>query len=158
MKDNFILIEEKDFQKARNAIKSVQGKKIIFSGASDEINRKILEKESIDILLINQKNRKDSLKQRNSGFNHVLANIAKKKNIAIGINFDEIVLSSGKEKSKILGRIKQNINLCKKKKLKMHFISKGDYKKDIYDIKSLGLVLGMPTWMTKGIEFINSKK
>ena len=91
--------------------------------------------------------RKDFQKQRNSGFNHVLAKIAKKNNICIGINLDEIINSN--EKAKILARVVQNIKLCNKNKLKMKFI--GKQIRNIYDLKSLGLVLGMPTWMTKSI-------
>jgi ribonuclease P/MRP protein subunit RPP1 len=144
-----IIIQENDFLKTRKKIKENKDKTIVFSGNSDELNRKILEKEKIDILLINQSKRKDFQKQRNSGFNHVLAKIAKKNNITIGINLDEIINSSGKQKSEILSRVKQNIKLCNKNKLKMKFISLLKIKRDLYDLKALGLVLGMPTWMVK---------
>jgi len=144
-----IIIQENDFLKARKKIKENKDKTIVFSGNSDELNRKILEKEKIDILLINQSKRKDFQKQRNSGFNHVLAKIAKKNNITIGINLDEIINSSGKQKSEILSRVKQNIKLCNKNKLKMKFISLLKIKRDLHDLKALGLVLGMPTWMVK---------
>jgi len=87
------------------------------------------------------------MKQRDSGFNQVLAKIAKKKNISIGIDFDELMVSRGKSKSEILGRINQNVMLCNKNKLKMVFISRAE--KDSHDLKALGAVLGMPTWMLK---------
>lgn len=150
---DYALINEKDFEKARKKIKENKGKKIVFSSDSDDLNRKILEKENIDILLLNQSKRKDRQKQRDSGFNHVLAKTAKKNNVTIGINLDEIINSSGKNKSEILARIKQNIKLCNKNKLKMKFIA-ADKKnqRDIYDLKALGLVLGMPTWMTKSLD------
>jgi len=144
-----IIIQENDFLKARKKIKENKDKNIIFASDSDELNRKILEKEKIDILLINQSKKKDFQKQRNSGFNHVLAKIAKKNNITIGINLDEIINSSGKQKSEILSRVKQNIKLCNKNKLKMKFISLLKIKRDLHDLKALGLVLGMPTWMVK---------
>ena len=147
MKDN-ILIKETDFMKARKKIKENKEKIIIFSSNDDELNRKILEKEKIDILLINQLNRKDFQKQRNSGFNQVLAKLAKKNNVTIGINLDEIIES--KNKSEILSRVKQNIKLCNKNKLKMKFISE-KHKRNIYDLKALGLVLGMPTWMVRDL-------
>jgi len=146
---NYILIQENDFQKARNKIKKNKDKKIIFFSDNDELNRKVLEKEKIDILLLNQLKRKDTLKQRNSGFNHVLAKIAKKKEIIIGINLDEIINANQKQKSKILARVMQNIKLCNKNKIKMKFISLKKNLRNIYDLKALGLVLGMPTWMTK---------
>lgn len=144
-----ILIQEDNFERARKKIKENKDKTIIFSSNKDELNRKILEKEKIDILLLNQKGRKDFQKQRNSGFNHVLAKIAKKNNVVIGINFDEIINAKAKEKAEILARIKQNIKLCNKNKIKMKFISQK--QRDIFDLKALGLVLGMPTSLTKNL-------
>ena len=138
-----ILIQETNFDLARKKIKENKGKQIIFSSNDDELNRKILEKEKIEILLLNQGERKDKQKQRESGFNQVLAKIAKKNNIKIGINLDEIINARGKKRAEILARIRQNIKLCNKNKLKMKFITQT--QQDIYDLKSLGLVLGMPT-------------
>jgi len=145
---DYIFIKEENFDKARKLINENKDKKIIFSSDDDELNRKILEKESIEILLLNQKGRRDFQKQRNSGFNQVIAKLAKKKSIIIGINLDEIVNSEGKEKSLILARVVQNIKLCNKNRLKMKFISK-ENKRNNLDLKSFGLVLGMPTWMVK---------
>ena len=139
------LITAKNFQEARNKIKSSK-EKIVFSSSDDELNRQVLEKEKISVLLISQSGRKDFQKQRNSGFNQVLAKIAKKNNVVIGIDFDEIVNSKEKVCAEILARIKQNIKLCNKSKLKMCFVS-FNHKRNSYDLKSLGLVLGMPTWM-----------
>lgn len=145
-----ILIQETNFDKARKLIKENSGKKIIFTSDDDELNRKILEKEKINVLLLNMEKRKDFQKQRNSGLNHILAKLAKKKDVKIGINLDEIIKTSEKEKARILARIKQNIEICNKEKVNMGFVYKNN-KRDIYDIKSLGLILGMPTWMLKGL-------
>jgi len=142
-----IIIKEDNFQKARKKIKENSGKEIIFSSDNDELNRKILEKEKIDILLLNLSGRKDKMKQRNSGFNHILARIAKKKNVLLGINLDEVFSSNLKEKAEILARIRQNIKLCNKNKLNMVFVS--EKKRNKNNLKSLGLLLGMPTRMTK---------
>jgi RNase P/RNase MRP subunit p30 len=149
--DETILIQGKTFEKARNEIRKNKGKTIIFTSNDDALNRKILEKERIDILLLNQKHRRDFQKQRNSGFNQVLAKIAKKGEVAIGINLDEIVESKGKEKAEVLSRINQNVRLCNKNKLKMQFIGKS--KRNNYDLKALGLILGMPTSMVKALDF-----
>ncbi len=143
-----VLISEKIFEKARKKIRENKGKEIIFSSDNDELNRKVLEKEKINVLLLNQKSRKDFQKQRNSGLNHVLAKLAKKNKVVIGINLDEIIDAKGKLKSEIIARIKQNVVLCNKNKVKMKFILK-KYKRNSYDLKALGGVLGMPTWMTK---------
>jgi len=147
------IIQAKNFDAARKEIRKAQkeNKKIIFLSEDDELNRKILEKEKINVLLLNQAKRKDKMKQRNSGLNHVLAKIAKKNDVIIGINLDEIIeAKSLKQKAEILARIKQNIKLCNKNKLKMKFLALNPKnKRDIYDLRALGLVLGMPTWMIK---------
>jgi len=144
------ILREKNFNKIKDFVKKNSGKKIMFSSDDDDLNRRVLEKAKVDIILLSQKNRKDFQKQRNSGLNEIMSKIAKKNKIKIGIDFDEIIESSGKIKVDILGRIRQNIFLCKKSKIEMKFICQ-KYKRDVYDLKALGLILGMPTWMTKGI-------
>jgi RNase P/RNase MRP subunit p30 len=146
---NCTAISGENFQKARNEIRRArqEGKEVVFSG-SDDMNRKVLEKEKIDILLLKMAGRKDRLKQRDSGFNQVLAKLAAKKGVAIGICLEEIISSDKKEKAKILARIRQNIELCKKNHLEMQFMG-NIHKRDKYGLKSFGLVLGMPTWMAK---------
>lgn len=150
----YLLISANDFNEARRKIRDVKnkGKIVVFTSDNDELNRKVLEKETINILLINQEGRSDRAKQRDSGFNQVLAKTAKKKNVIIGINLDEILRAGQKEKAEILARVRQNTKLCNKNKLKMEFISKEHGKeKNKHDLKGLGLVIGMPTWMTKNL-------
>ncbi|GAI46516.1 unnamed protein product, partial [marine sediment metagenome] len=139
---NHVLIKEDNFEKARREIKKNKGKKIIFSGDNDVLNQKVLEKEKINILLLNQSFRKDRQKQRDSGLNQVLAKLAKKKGVVIGVNLDEIIDSKEKKRAEILGRVRQNITLCNKNRLNMKFIAlKRKNERDIYDLKALGLVL-----------------
>jgi len=145
-----MIIKENNFEKARNVIRENKGKEIIFSSDNDELNRKILEKEEINVLLLNQEHRKDKLKQRDSGLNQVLAKIANKREIAIGINLDEIIFSKSSSKAKILARISQNIKLCNKNKVKMKFIAERN-ERNLYDLKALGTVLGMSTEMIKNL-------
>lgn len=155
MKPPQIILTQTNFSKLKEEVKKAkaENKVIIFSSSDDELNRKVLEKLQIDILLINLKGRKDYQKQHNSGFNQVMAKLAKKKNVIIGINLDEIIEEKNpKTKREILARIKQNIFICNKNKVKMKFIAlKPSNSRNIYDLRSLGLVLGMPTWMTKEV-------
>jgi RNase P/RNase MRP subunit p30 len=141
-----MIIEEKTFEKARKKIKENQDNGIIFTSQDDDLNRKILEKEKIDILLIKLSKRKDRMKQKDSGLNQVLTKIAKNQKVSIGIDLDELI--ELKEKKEILSRIKQNIKLCTKKKIKMIFISQ-KHKRTKQEVQSLGIILGMPTWMSK---------
>jgi len=147
---NFIILTETNFSKLKEQIKKNLGKKIIFTSNNDELNQKVLEKLQIKILLINQKGRKDFQKQRNSGFNQVLAKLAKKNNVKVGINLDEIIGSEKKEKSEIIARIRQNVRICNKNKIEMEFVSLNK-KRNFYDLKSFGSLLGMPTWMMKKV-------
>lgn len=154
----YVLISGKDFNEIRKKIREAQKEKaeIIFTSDDDELARKVLEKEAIGMLLISQEGRKDRIKERGSGFNQVLSRLAKKKGVIIGINLDEILKAGEEEKAGILARVRQNVKLCNKDKLKMMFISresakKPEKEKNRYDLKALGLVLGMPTWMTKNL-------
>jgi RNase P/RNase MRP subunit p30 len=147
-----LVISAKTFEQAKKAIQKNKNSTIIFTGNDDELNRKVIEKLPVNILLINQSARKDKQKQRNSGLNQVLAKIAKRNNMQIGINFDEIAESEGKIKAGILARIMQNIKICNKNKIQIKFINQNKKnQRNIYDLKSLGLTLGMPTWMTKSL-------
>ncbi len=145
------VIKESNFEKARKIIREQKKlkKQVIFVSSDDNLTRKILEKEPVDILVILQAHRKDKQKQRDSGFNQVLAKIAKKNNVQIGICFDEILTSKDKQRANILARVIQNIKLCSKNKIPMKFCPQN--LRNIYNLKSLGLVLGMPTWMTKNL-------
>jgi RNase P/RNase MRP subunit p30 len=83
-----------------------------------------------------------------------LARLAKKNEVSLGINLEEIFTSdSFKEKSDVIARIKQNIKLCSKYKIKVVFFA--ERRRDLYDLKALCLVLGMPTYLTKEIKFYN---
>jgi RNase P/RNase MRP subunit p30 len=143
-----ITLSEKNFSRLKEDIKKNFGKEIIFSSADDELNRKVIEKLPIGILLIPLSNRKDFSKQKNSGFNEVMAKIAAKRSIKLGFNTDEIIDSH--EKDKVLSRLKQNIELCKKNRVSLVFVSEKESRNPLL-WESLGLVLGMPNWMVKGL-------
>lgn len=148
MKSNLI-IQVNSYEDAKKKLSEARGKntgKLIgFTSQDDELNRKILEKLQVNFFMPILSSRKDWQKQRNSGLDNVMAREASKKGIFVGINFDEILKTKGREKSEILSRVIQNVEICNKNKVKMFFVG----GKDAYDLKSLGLVLGMPTWMIK---------
>lgn len=158
MRTKYELIKETDFNRIKKEIKKKQNEKkeVVFSSDDDNLNRKVLEKQEINILLLNQSQRNDKAKQKDSGLNQVMARLAKKNNITIGINLEEIIsANTGGARAKILARVIQNIKLCKKYKLKMKFISEKGNSRNPYDLKALGLVLGMPTWMTRLLDSAN---
>lgn len=140
----------KDLIKQINKAKGL----IIVEGCNDKINRAALENKKVDVLLGLEKGRKrDFTHYRNSGLNQVLCKLAKKNNIAIGFDFNDVLNS--KERAKVMGRMMQNVRLCRKYKVKMLiFDFTGERSKQ--ELRSFGLVLGMsPLEAKKGVSFKN---
>ncbi len=144
------MITEKDFNRLKIIAKK-EGKIKVYCSDDDELNRKVIEKLPVEILLIPLENRKDFSKQRNSGFNQVMAKIAKKKGVEIGINLDELILS--KEKNRIIARVIQNIRICKKEKVGMQFVQFKN-KRDLHELKAFLESLGAPNWMSAKLKKI----
>ena len=150
------MINTTNTEEAKKLIKDAREEQrgpVIIKAQNDDFNRKILEYGHFDILLSPEAgNRKDSLRQQDSGFNHVLAKIAAKKRISLGIDLQEISLLSKKEKSIRLARIKQNIEICRKTGTKLKILNAPD-KRVAY---SLLLVLGASSQQAKeAITFLN---
>jgi len=90
---------------------------IVVRAGDEEFNRKILEIKGVNILLSPELHeRRDKLKQRDSGLNEFLCKLAAKNNIKIAIDIDEIKKLDKKQKALVLSRIIQNITLCKRTK------------------------------------------
>ena len=122
-----------------------KGEKIIVLSRDDEFNRKILEKAKIDIFLINEEiETKDYSKQRNSGLNEVLAELAAKNKIKIGLDIDKIIKKDKKEQAKSLARLAQNILLCKKAGAELTIFSEKGIKEK-KALQALLLTLGSST-------------
>jgi hypothetical protein len=62
--------------------------------------------------------KRDFMHQRGSGFNHIMAKFANNNNIHVGFSFSTILNASKLQSARIIGRIKQNIKLCRKYKVK----------------------------------------
>ena len=76
-------------------------------------------------------NRKDKLKQRDSGLNEVLCKITKENHISIGIDISKINSLSPKDKAIILARIIKNIKLCRRTNTKIVLFPKTLLKQEI---------------------------
>ena len=113
--------------------KIVQGKDISF-------NRKQLENKATGVLVLSHKDKKDKLKQRDSGLNHVLAKIAKDNSITLATDLQELTEEKDKKnKATILSRIIQNIKLIKKYKNKFKLLNAGNKQQAFSFLLSLGL-------------------
>jgi len=145
-----MIIESKDINEVRKIIQKTKKEKpeekIIVRAQDEEFNRKVLEMKNIDILLNPEiHNRKDKMKQRDSGLNEVLCNIAAKNKVKIGISLEEITKKQGKEKAIIIARIIQNIRLCRKEKCEIILLGKYNKRAAF----SLLLTLGASTQQAK---------
>jgi len=121
--------------------------KVIVQGKSIDFNRIILENKKVDMLILSHTNKKDKLKQQDSGLNHVLCEIARKNNITLAFDFSELFDKEKKEKALILARWMQNIKLIKKANNKIKLVNKQG--RDNRDLFAFLLTLGMPTSLAK---------
>jgi len=113
---------------------------LLVRGTNLDLNRKAVQTKEVDILTHPEYNRKDS------GLNHVMAKLATKNQVAIEINFREILLSSKNTRSHIMHHIQENVKLCKKYKTPI-IISSGAIShwqlKDPKILMSMGCLLGL---------------
>ena len=132
------MINTSNLEQAKKLIKT-EKKPIIVKAQGLEFNKRILEYGNFNILLsIESSEKSDSLRQLESGLNHILAKIAAKDKISIGIDLDEILKLDKKEKAIKLGRIKQNIKICRKAKAKLKILNFKDKYNAFYFLLSLG--------------------
>lgn len=125
----------------------MQSKKLnIISGGNEITNRKAVENKSVDILLHPEENRKkDFMHSRNSGLNQVLCKLAYKNNVAIGFSFNNILNTGGMQRVIILGRMIQNVIICRKYNVKMIIVNHtaNNSERANGDLRSFGICLGM---------------
>ena len=129
----------------------------IINGGIDSVNRKAVENKSVDILMSPERGRyKDFMKSRNSGLNQVLCKLAHQNDVAIGFDFNYILNSKDSERSNILGRMKLNVILCNKYKVKMYVCNSTKNKNEERsnsDLESFGRILGMTKFEVKKFDY-----
>ncbi len=102
---------------------------IVVQGRDDEKNREAVSSKNVDILLDpHVGKRHDKLYQRDSGLNPVLCKLAKQNHVAIGFSFSAVLHAV--DRTRLLGRMMQNIRLCQKYKVPMVI---GSFASDIWD-------------------------
>jgi len=144
------IINTNNLNQARKKIAELKKNKqpIIVQAQDEKFNRKMFENPDIDIILSPEShNRKDYMKQRDSGLNEILAKLAKENNIKIAIDLDNLKKQDKTQKAIILSRIKQNIQLCKRTKTKLIIFPKTKQNKQ--DITSFMQTLGSSTQQAK---------
>lgn len=133
------LIREKNLGLLRKFIDKAKNyfTHVLVLGVSDEVNRAALEHKKVFALVAPEYQRTyDFLYQRNSGLNHVLCKIAKKNNKPIVFRFSDV---QGREEQKalVLGRMAQNLRLCKKYSIDYIFANFSSDPEKILNFKQL---------------------
>lgn len=138
----------------RNREKGVGGNdfKVGIYGKDDSFNRRVLETLKIDYLVSPDGEtgacRKDNVKQRDSGLNHVLGKIAKDKGVSIIVDMGAILkVGDGRlQDAKRIARIMQNVLVCRRAGCSLKIVSLGRKNSEVIDEKarrSFGVSLGM---------------
>ena len=97
---------------------------VITKASATEQDRYLFEKAKPDIIFdLELSQRSDGLFQRNSGLNHIMAALAAKNEMTVAFSFSSILNSAGFRRAQIIGRMAQNLVLCRKYKVKTLFAS-----------------------------------
>jgi len=124
--------------------------------------RHFLEKTKVHgVFGLEKHKEKDFMHIRNSGLNQVLAKIAKDKKKVIVFDFNSVLTCSGLNRSRIIGRMMQNVVLCRKYKVEVAICSfaQSPYQmRNCKDLQAFGNVLGMDGSQVKGCMKVLEKK
>ncbi|MBI3334734.1 hypothetical protein HYZ97_04565 [Candidatus Pacearchaeota archaeon] len=107
------MIDTTNIQEARVLLQKEKGRRIVRAQDS-AFNRSILEQGKAEVLLSPERMQSDSLRSIGSGVNHVLAKIATKNKIALGIDLIELRQLSVQKKAQRLARIRDIISTCRR--------------------------------------------
>lgn len=137
-------------------VRKYKGKIVTIVNAPEDQSklRHIIEKIRPDILVGLEFHRKrDFIHHRASGLNHILAELAKQKKVAIGFSFSDILKAKPRDRAIYMGRISQNIHFARKFGFKTVIASFADSPWNLRsknDIVSFFIALGMTAAEAKG--------
>ena len=136
------LVEAKNAEEMNRLVRKARDKAeiIAVAGGVYDINRAACENTLVDILFHPERGRIDS------GLDHICAKAAHDNDVAIEINFHEVLESFKKRRTRLLSNMRKNVMLCRKFAVKMVTTSGAVSKWDMRfgrDITALAHLLGM---------------
>ena len=135
-----LIVDQKNLSKASKFSKSLVVK-------SSEHDRFFIESKKVKLIYgFEEAGKKDYMQQRASGLNHVLCELINKNNVVIGFSYGSILSVPQTIISMIIGRMMQNIRLCKKYKCNFVISSFSDnpmHLRSPHDILSFFKMLGL---------------
>jgi len=135
-------IEAKTVPELKRALEQVRESVVVVcvAGGSYEINRAACEDSRVDFLA------HPALGRRDNGLDEVCLNAASKNNIAIELNFREVLLNYRKGRAIVLSNLSTNVRLCQQLGVKMVASSGANSvleMRDPRELVSLANVIGM---------------
>ncbi|NQV08318.1 hypothetical protein HQ529_00530 [Candidatus Woesearchaeota archaeon] len=133
-----VLAKPNESQKAKSSLVIVK---------SSDKDRDVFERVKPDIIFgLEASKRKDFMHHRNSGLNQILCKLATKNKIIVAFPLKLLLGAEKMLRAQFIGRIKQNIKLCRKYKVKTIIASFGEDPYEMRapsDLISLGISFGM---------------
>ncbi len=96
--------------KARETARKARGRfeVLIGAGGTPETNRAVVETPEFDMLS------NHVLEGNRCGINHVIAKLARKNNVAVCIEFNQILMSYGKQRASLFSALLETARMCRK--------------------------------------------
>lgn len=145
MAADIVLFDGEKFNLGFDAVVNAAGKwqlKII--ECSEDDIRAAVESRKADIILVSEKQMQDSMHYKRAALDDVICALARKKSIAFAFSFSNIL--NAKNRIAVMGKIMQDIRLCRKYKVKMIFASFAGSKlemRGLEELRAFARVLGM---------------
>lgn len=105
---------------------------------SSEKNQHTIEKYKPSLIFnLETSSKEDRTHYRFSNLNQVICKLCKNNNTTIGISFSNVLKSKPKRRAVLIGRIAQNIRLCKKYSVELSIFSFANRPSELRSIKDL---------------------
>lgn len=119
---------------------------VLVKPKTEEMLRFLVEKTPVDVVFgMELINLKDSVHYLRGGIDQIICKICAEKGKIMGFSFAQILKVEGKERSRLLSRMKFNIKLCQKYGVRYYFSNFSDSiweMRGIHDLKAFWEVLG----------------
>lgn len=129
-----------------NGLLNTQGRADIIVADGSKNSRRLFEKEKPDVVFNLEMQEKDYMHHRGSGLEHVTARLSAKNKLVIAFSFSQLLEAEGIKRAELMGRMMQNIMLCRKFKVETAIASFARSPLQLrspHDLKSFFEELGM---------------
>lgn len=127
---------------------------VVFAQGNEDVNREASECWEVDVIASPElSSERDYTRQRGSGIDLPIAKFCAERGIAIEFNFNNILQSYGDARSRLLGRMAQNVTICRRAKCPMLITSGARALAEMRDatvLMAFGEHVGMTAEEAKG--------